>query len=184
MEKFNNKYRIESARLNGWDYRNSGAYFITICTGDKIHHFGECKDGRMRLSTMGLIVQGCWYEIPRLNQHVQLGAFIVMPNHTHGILILDNDKLTNVSQKTKIESSDKNDFFQKISSKSGSVSRMIQQYKRACTYHIRCTFTNADFYWQTRFHEHIIRDVESFDNIHNYILNNPFKWDKDKFNEA
>jgi putative transposase len=88
-DKFQGKYRIPSARLQHWDYANDGAYFITICTHDKIHHFGECKNGKMKLSTMGAIVQGFWYEIPKHFAHVILGEFTVMPNHIHGIVMLD-----------------------------------------------------------------------------------------------
>lgn len=58
MHKFQDKYRIPSARLVGWDYSDDGAYFITICTANRKHFFGECKNGKMKLSTAGAIVQG------------------------------------------------------------------------------------------------------------------------------
>ena len=90
MKKYQNKYRIPSARKPGWDYRNAGAYFITICTKDRRHFFGEVKDQQMVLSTMGAVVQGFWFEIPKHFDHVRLGEFVVMPNHIHGILILDD----------------------------------------------------------------------------------------------
>ncbi len=194
MAKFRNKYRIESARLYDWDYRNPGVYFITICIRNRKHHFGECKEGNMKLSAMGLMVQGAWFEIPRLNPHVRLGEFIVMPNHIHGVLILDemmdknesNDVETlnsNVSTTTPI-TNHKHEFFQEISPKSGSVSRILQQFKRACTYHIKCTFPMVDFEWQERFHDHIIRTAASFVGISNYIVNNPLKWEEDKFNDG
>lgn len=205
MAKFRNKYRIESARLQGWDYRNSGAYFITICTHGRVHHFGKCENGRMKLSTLGLIVQGCWFEIPRLNSHVRLGEFIVMPNHVHGILILESLNLDDVDDvetfyKTSVrgvrndgdvrdvDANTKKEFHQNISPKSGSVSRIIQQFKRAATYHIKLVeslnfngSTLGNFKWQSRFHDHIIRDDESFVRISNYIVNNPLKWMEDKF---
>jgi putative transposase len=88
-DKFQGKYRIPSARLPHWDYANDGAYFITICTDNKIHHFGECKNGKMKLSTAGAIVQGFWFEIPKHFAHVILGEFTVMPNHIHGIVMID-----------------------------------------------------------------------------------------------
>ena len=92
MAKYKNKYRIESTRLKGWDYRNPGEYFITICTQNRQHFFGECKNGKMKLSTAGAIAQGFWFEIPKHYDHVQLGEFVVMPNHVHGILILSEMK--------------------------------------------------------------------------------------------
>ena len=194
MAKFRNKYRIESARLQGWDYRNPGAYFITICTHNRVHHFGKCENGQMKLSTLGLIVQGCWFEIPRLNHHARLGEFIVMPNHVHGILILD--KMDDVDDNgggvvvetlkfnvstTTVGTNNKSELYRNISPKSGSVSRIIQQFKRAATYHIKLGFPNTDFKWQSRFHDHIIRNDKSFVRISNYIVNNPLKWVEDKF---
>lgn len=89
MSKYKGKYRIESARATWWDYKNDGAYFITFCTHNRGHYFGECKNGMMTLSTMGAIVQGFWYEIPKHFPSVTLGAFQVMPNHIHGILFID-----------------------------------------------------------------------------------------------
>jgi putative transposase len=89
MDKFNNKYRIPSARLLNWDYASAGAYFITICTKDRKHYFGECINGKMKISTIGLIVQGCWYDIPNhTSANIILDKFVVMPNHIHGILII------------------------------------------------------------------------------------------------
>jgi len=89
MSKFRGKYRIESARATWWDYSGDGAYFITFRTHNGGHYFGECKNGMMTLSTMGAIVQGFWYEIPKHFPFVTLGTFQVMPNHIHGILIID-----------------------------------------------------------------------------------------------
>ena len=213
MKKFRNKYRIPSARLPGWDYRNAGSYFITICTQNRAHFFGECQQGKMKLSTAGMIAQGCWYQIPYLNPQVHLGAFVVMPNHVHGVLILDDAVKNDNEIKTlddgtlddgalddgtlDVETFDsnvstsnvntnhtinhKNSFYQKISPKSGSVSRIIQQYKTVCTKHIRKACPEIDFEWQSRFYDHIIRDANSFKNISNYILNNPKNWIDDKF---
>lgn len=90
-EKYQGKYRIPSARLQNWDYGSDGAYFITICCKNRTHFFGECKDGKMKLSTQGAIVQGFWYEIPKHFPFVILGEFVVMPNHIHGILVLDKE---------------------------------------------------------------------------------------------
>jgi REP element-mobilizing transposase RayT len=91
MDKFQNKYRIPSARLQSWDYRWAGAYFITICTKNRFHYFGEIHDGKMQLSHIGIIADILWYQIPHHTQNVELGEFVVMPNHIHGILIITND---------------------------------------------------------------------------------------------
>ncbi|MBW4542795.1 MAG: hypothetical protein KME43_27265 [Myxacorys chilensis ATA2-1-KO14] len=85
MTLYKNKYRIESARKPGWDYAGNGAYFITICTQNRQHFFGNIQNGIMDLSIAGEIAQKLWWEIPDRFPHVQLNAFIVMPNHIHGI---------------------------------------------------------------------------------------------------
>ena len=89
-EKFQGKYRIASARLQSWDYGSNGMYFITICTGDRKHFFGEIRQGKMVLSHVGIIADVLWYEIKNHAKNIELGQFVVMPNHVHGILILDN----------------------------------------------------------------------------------------------
>lgn len=89
MTLYQNKYRVESARLKNWDYRNAGAYFITICIKDRLCLFGDCRNGIMSLNEVGKIADRFWLEIPQHFTHVKLGAHIIMPNHIHGILILE-----------------------------------------------------------------------------------------------
>ena len=90
-KKYQNKYRIESARLQNWDYRREGAYFITICTQNRKHYFGKIKNGKMEFSNIGIIADILWSEIINHNDDIELGEFVVMPNHIHGILILNNN---------------------------------------------------------------------------------------------
>lgn len=105
MAKFNNKYRIESTRLKNWDYGNNGLYFITICTAHRNWWFGEIKNGVMRLSETGKIAHRFWNEIPDHFPIVELGEFIVMPNHIHGIVIIDknDDPHNNRTHETHVE---------------------------------------------------------------------------------
>ena len=88
-DKFQNKYRITSSRLKNWDYRTSAAYFITICTANRTHFFGEIVNQKMVLSNTGVIADILWHHIPNHAPNVSLGEFVVMPNHIHGILILN-----------------------------------------------------------------------------------------------
>lgn len=88
-EKFQNKYRIPSARLRTWDYGSDGYYFITICTAHHECYFGEIRDGEMHLNELGEIAHQIWTEIPIRFPYIELGSFVVMPNHVHGILIVD-----------------------------------------------------------------------------------------------
>lgn len=87
--KFQNKYRNESARWQYWDYADPGAYFITIVTKNRIDFFGEIKSGKMVLNSTGEIAHDCWLQIPHHFFGVELGEFIIMPNHIHGIIIIN-----------------------------------------------------------------------------------------------
>lgn len=93
-EKFRNKYRIPSARLQSWDYSWNAAYFITICTHNRQNFFGRIADEKMQLSEIGKITHHFWNEIPNHFPYIQLGEFIAMPNHIHGIIIIDNNVQT------------------------------------------------------------------------------------------
>ena len=94
---FRNKYRISSARLSSWNYANEGMYFITICTANRAHFFGEiikcptegAAQQEMRLSLLGQTAEEEWYKtaILRPDMNLALADFVVMPNHIHGILI-------------------------------------------------------------------------------------------------
>ena len=88
-DKFQNKYRIESARLKQWDYGWNASYFVTICTQQRICFFGNVLEGEMILNDIGKIAHDCWLEIPVHFPFVSLGNHVIMPNHVHGIVIID-----------------------------------------------------------------------------------------------
>lgn len=197
MDKYKNKYRIPSARLQNWDYRWAGAYFITICTQNRQHYFGEITNGKMQLSNIGIIADILWHQIPHHAHNVELGAFVVMPNHIHGVLIIndiDNGISDNVEtghalslphalslQSTQQNQSTQSNIGQQRFQNIGknSISSIVGSYKSGVTKHAhRLEF---EFQWQSRFHDHIIRDDKSFQTISNYIINNPIHWEEDKF---
>ncbi len=88
--KFKNRYRIKSARKLDWDYTNDGWYFVTICTKNMEPFFGNITDGKMNLSEIGKIAKKYWQEIPKHFPFVELNEFIIMPNHIHGIIGINN----------------------------------------------------------------------------------------------
>jgi putative transposase len=90
MTLFKNKYRIESTRLPHWDYSSDGWYFVTICTQNRAEYFGEVRNYVMELSDIGRIAQEQWHKNAQLRDNVRLDEFIIMPNHIHGIIIIDN----------------------------------------------------------------------------------------------
>lgn len=171
---FRNRYRIESARLKGYDYCHDGAYFITICTKEMIHYFGEIKSGRMNLSGIGKIAENFWKEIPNHFPSIILDKYIIMPNHIHGILILNSQPVQTPCMGVSEESPDQKQANKKAW-KSNSIGSIINQYKRICTFTIKKE--GFDFAWDTRFHDHIIRGGFELNRIRKYIKNNPKKWD-------
>lgn len=201
MDRYQNKYRIASARLRNWDYGSNAMYFVTICTAYRQHYFGDVADRIMKLSEIGKIAETEWcktFELrPDMNLH--MGEFQVMPNHFHAIIgigknkyntkIYDNDggcgddgcgdggdeyrdAMHRVSTDTDI-------YKNKFAPQSKNLASIIRGFKSAVTPDAR--IIHADFAWQSRFHDHIIRDRESFIRISNYIKNNPSKWSDDKF---
>jgi len=155
--------------LQSWDYPWNGAYFVTICTQNRECFFGDIFEGKMRLSETGKIAHKFWIEIPNHFPFVKLGEFVVMPNHVHGIVIIENKIETpNLGVSTKNEKW-----------KPGNLGVIINQYKRICT--INARKINSRFGWQTRFHDSIIRDYLALNRVSNYIIGNPSKWGRDTF---
>ena len=195
-DKFQNKYRIASARLPNWDYTSNGAYFITICTKDRIPYFGRIENKKMILSNMGIIADLMWHEIKNHAKNIELGEFVVMPDHIHGILILNGGDGMGIAGNAIVETLHATSLHHprnphlhrprnhhppsstsqmaKISPKSNSVSTIIRSYKSAVTKHGHRL--GYPFEWQTRFYDHIIRNAQEFENIKNYIANNPMNW--------
>lgn len=194
MEKYKNKYRIASARAQWWDYGWNGAYFITICSRNREHFFGEISGGKMLLSNTGVIADILWYEIPNHAPFVELGDFVVMPNHIHGILILNKPDAVGTGHAAvetghanvetghalSLQSTIGRNRFQNIGK--NTVSSIIASYKSAVTKHAnRLGLGNG---WQPRFHDHVIRNDGEYQRISDYIINNPMNWAEDKFYPA
>ena len=238
--KYQGKYRIPSARLAGWDYRNAAAYFVTICTANREMFFGDIKDGVMHLSEAGNVAYECWVDIPNHFPFVRLDAHVVMPNHVHGIVVIGDHNAPvvvgalgdgvvdgtlgdgvvgwldcgvvgtlgdgvvetlhcgvvetlqcNVSTDQTFQTDQphqpdqpinpggKNEFMASISPKPGSLSTIIRSYKSAVTKLVHPTISY--FQWQSRFHDHIIRNDDEYQRIAQYIENNPAVWHEDKF---
>ncbi|WP_281225202.1 transposase [Flavobacterium aquiphilum] len=181
-EKFRNKYRVPSVRLQNWDYGTNGAYFITICTKEMQSFFGEVVNNVMNLNEIGILAEKYWTEIVKKFPYIELGNFQIMPNHMHGILIIDKSITLGETQLIASEQS-KNKTGgctgQNNPMLAENISRVIRWYKGRCTFEMRKI--NQKFEWHNRFHDHIIRNSESFERIQNYIEENPLKWNEDKF---
>lgn len=207
MDKFRNRYRISSTRLQNWNYGWNAVYYVTICTRDQHCYFGEIAEGRMVLSRIGIIANVLWHEIAKHCKNVELGEFVVMPNHIHGILIIsgnndDGQRVTDIGVETthalslrtgETNPADRNpgetnpgvtgdaaigkSRFQHQGR--NTLSSLVGSYKSAVSKHAhRLGF---EFAWQSRFYDRIIRDEQAYLTISDYIINNPLKWDEDKY---
>lgn len=166
----NKKYHPErkSPRLQGYDYAQNGAYFVTICTHNRLHLFGKIENQRMELNAWGHIAAACWNAIPEhfsggTAAMVALDVSVIMPDHVHGIVVLQDGhvKLGTV-----------------IGTYKAAVTREI---RRVATHHtdlLQITGLSMDKIWQGRYHDHIIRNDESLCHIQNYIVNNPLRWNR------
>ncbi|WP_291721430.1 transposase [Bernardetia sp.] len=166
-------YRRPIIRASWWDYGWNGAYFITICTKNKEHFFGEIKDKKMYLSHVGVIVDVLWHQIPMYRPYLELEEFVIMPNHLHAIITIDKPQ--------EIESDTTDDFTTTRFQNQGkdTISSIIGGFKSGVTKHInRLGLESA---WQERFHDHIIRNEKSYQRIANYIQTNVENWEDDRF---
>jgi putative transposase len=179
MALFKNKYRIASARLKGWDYRSAGYYFVTICTQNRQHFFGEVLDGAVHLSPLGEIAAQFWAEIPSHHAGVGLEEFVIMPHHMHGIIVI----VASAAVETLHATSLRDPKMSAISPKAGSLGVIVRSYKSAVS-HWAGLNGMASFEWQPRFYDHIIHDEKSFNQIRQYISNNPSQWESDRENPA
>jgi REP element-mobilizing transposase RayT len=170
--KYNpDKHHRRSIRLQGYDYSQPGIYFITLCTQNRECLFGEILNGEMRLNEFGKIAHQCWLEMPHHFPHIQLDEFVVMPDHIHGIIVLNNivgaKKFSPLQNITPFRSPSK------------TIGSIIRGFKIGVTKGFR---QNTDIYvvWQRNYYEHIIRNKVELNRMRQYIIDNPKKWKTDE----
>jgi len=181
-----------SIRMQSYDYTANGAYFITICTHNREHSLGEMMNGKMKLSVIGKIVSENWDDIPNHYDHIELGEFIVMPNHIHGIIWIVSKTVRAHLGVPHEESKEwicqgkpqQNEIYKRKFGKpqSGSLSMIINQFKGSVKRW--CNKNNQKlFKWQRNYYEHVIRCEEELNNITEYIRKNPINWSIDEYKE-
>lgn len=158
MTRFNRpRPERKSPRLKDYDYTLPGTYFVTICQRQKLHIFGEVLEGEMFLSPAGVIVHSCWSELPQHYPNMSLDCFVVMPNHTHAIIL--------IIQQTR-----------------HGLTEMVRGFKTWSARRINKLLDNpTGQVWQRSFHDYIIRTEESLHYIRAYITDNPARWHNDTF---
>jgi REP element-mobilizing transposase RayT len=187
MALFKDKYRIESIRLPGHDYSQEGAYFITICTQNRQCLFGEIVDGEIMLNKFGELVKSEWQKTGIIRPNIIIDAFIIMPNHLHGILIINDDfccrdtlqRVSTIGRKTN----ENNQIEQFGKPTKNSIPTIVRLFKSITTKQInQIRQTPGIPVWQRNYYEHIIRDTYDLSRIRHYIANNPKNWKNDEYN--
>jgi len=149
-------------RMLGYDYSQDNLYFVTICLKDMVCTFVNVENKQMLLNSYGEIVKKQWFWLTEQYSYIELHAFVVMPNHIHGIIEIKRNKAMIDNQKIK------------------PLSQLIGALKTTSSKQIHL-LGESDFVWHRSFHDHIILNEEAFDKISKYIENNPMKWKEDKF---
>lgn len=178
-----------SVRLPGYDYSQNGAYFITICTQNRECLFGEIQKpvgadpcvrppNRLyslspKLNDTGKMIDKWWIKLKNNFPHIELDEYVIMPNHLHGIIFINDDQLRKEKGRTH---------------GAAPTGRMVQWFKTMTTNEYIRRVKNGHWkpfpgrLWQRDYYEHIIRNEESLEKIREYIVNNPMNWDQDEMN--
>jgi putative transposase len=181
MEKFQNTFRVPSARLKNYDYGSHGLYFITICTKNKEHYFGSIVEthnnaspivntkpypethcyASLRETDIGKIAIECWRKILEFFPFVELDQFVLMPNHIHGIIFINKPDYTEWKEN-------------KFGPQSQNLASIIRAFKGAVKRY--ANKNNIVFEWQERYYDQVITSPKELENIRQYIFDNPKRW--------
>jgi len=183
--KFNpQKHHRRSVRLKGYVYSKPGWYFITLCTKNREMLFGDVDDCKMVLNDTGEIIKTEWLKTGDIRANVFLDQFVIMPNHVHGILQIVEMDENNVGAHSDVplqyNVSEKTEQFGK--STRNSIPTIIKLFKSTTTKQInQIRKISGISIWQRNYYERIIRDEPELNRIRKYIIENPFKWQEDKY---
>ena len=164
------KHNRRSIRLLGYDYSQPGAYFVTMVTYQRECLFGDVVDGEMQLNENGEIVEIAWRDLQNHYPHVELGTYVIMPNHFHGIIILIDTVRAGLRPALTMQ-------------KRHGLPEIVRALKSFSARRINeCLNSPGTPVWQRNYYEHIIRDDTEWNNIHLYIETNPINWTDDEEN--
>ncbi len=184
-----------SIRLRDYDYSSAGAYFVTIRTENREGLFGNVTDGDMRLNNFGVVVAECWRALPTHFPAVELDEFVVMPNHFHGIFVLDTivgaqhaaPGITTPGPICSVQKGAQHAAPLQTSGHtnvmSGSLGAIVRSFKSAASKRINEIRNDPGSpVWQRNYYERIIRNDHELERIREYIVNNPLQWTDDSDN--
>jgi putative transposase len=167
--KNDKKYHRRSIRLKGYDYSQIGAYFITICVHNRECLFGKIANDDITLNEYGIIAKNEWIKSSEIRKEIKLDEHIVMPNHIHGIIWIDNSVGANGRsplQRTNMGPKTLSSF---VAGYKSTVAKQINELRRLPGVSV----------WQRNYYDHVIRNEKELMEIREYIINNPRQWELD-----
>ena len=199
--KYNpDKHHRRSIRLKGYDYSSKGMYYITLCVNKRLCLFGDIEDGEMKLNDAGKIVDRIWQEIPKYYPFVEIDEHTLMPNHLHGIIILNNENVGAPPCGRPLMNPDNGQAQGPANGKYGQAQGPAPTVKRLSLGDVVGRFESFTMYqyilgiknhqwkpfhkklWQRNYYEHIIRNENELNKIRKYIIDNPLNWEADEEN--
>ena len=176
-----------STRLRGYDYSTAGAYFITACTQDRLLLFGQVVRGEMAANRLGAVVEDCWTELPD-HYDVALDAFMVMPNHVHGVIVIEDEPTAadaGAAADADVGAGFKPAFPTAANAKRHGVPEIIRAFKTFSARRINdVRGTPGAPVWQRGFYDRVLRSEAELNRVRTYIEDNPRKWSEDPDNPA
>ncbi len=183
------KHHRRSIRLRGYDYRQAGAYFVTICTQNRECIFGEVAEGQMTLNARGQMVESVWRELRPPYLGIEVDAFVVMPNHVHGIIILVG--AGPCARPGPRACPDKSGQPQRVAPTAAMpLPDVVHRFKSLTTARYRRRVLRDGWpafpgrLWQRNYYEHVVRSEEELNHLRQYIIDNPAHWGEDRDNPA
>ncbi len=168
------KHHCRSIRLKHYDYTNQGAYFVTICAWNRECLFGKILNGEVVMNEFGQVVKKEWINTGKLRPNVELDKYVVMPNHFHGVLIINGRGMARHAPTQEFA----NPIAQSLSS-------IIGSFKSAASKQINRSRNTPGYpVWQRNYYDRVIRNEKEINSIREYIMNNPLKWDLDENNQV
>jgi REP element-mobilizing transposase RayT len=170
-----------SIRLPGHDYAAPGLYYVTICTQGRECLFGSVIEGSVVLNDCGQIAQQCWNELPHHYPNVVLDAFVVMPNHVHGVVVLKGDG-GRVGVGLNPDGGVGAGFKPAPTLRRHALPEIVRGFKTFSSRRInKLRDLEGNPVWQRNYYEHIVRDEGELARIRQYVADNPKHWDEDEY---
>ncbi len=178
-------------RIQEYDYSQPGAYFLTLCTWKARPLFGKISNGKLEPSLVGRIVEEEWKRTANVRNNIELGAFVIMPDHLHGIIVIKDIDINVVgatrrvaptsekvnNENNRVAPTPRKVVYRSNSPQSGSIGAIVGQFKSIVTKRVKKVLPDLGTQiWQRNYYEHIILNENEWEKINAYIENNTIRY--------